>query len=146
MLLALKKNGGVVGVNFYSAFLSRKDVTEATQHISQSNRLTPAETGPSLDAYALRYYAQSGYGRPKIGNATLEDAVACVDHIARLIGVDHVGIGADFDGIPSVPRGLEDVSKLSDLRVALKRKGYSNEEVLKIMGGNFMRVLHASEN
>jgi membrane dipeptidase len=55
-------------------------------------------------------------------------------------GIDHVGIGADFDGITSVPQGLEDVSKMPALRQALVKAGYSEPDIRKIMGGNFLRV------
>jgi membrane dipeptidase len=66
---------------------------------------------------------------------------ACINHIVRLIGVDHVGIGSDFDGIPIVPQGLEDVSKMPALTAALMHRGYSESDVRKIMGENFMRVI-----
>lgn len=145
MLLALKKNGGVVGVNFYSAFLNAKDAAEATQHISQANQLAPTGTGADLDHYAEQHYLESGWGQPKTGNASVDDAVACIDHVAKLIGVDHVGIGADFDGVPSVPKGLEDISRFPEIRAALAHRGYSETDVAKIMGGNFMRVLRDVE-
>ena len=64
-----------------------------------------------------------------------------IDHAVKIAGVDHVGIGSDFDGINSVPAGLEDVSKMPDLTAALLRRGYSESEVRKILGGNFLRVL-----
>lgn len=141
MLVALGKNGGVVGVNFYSAFLSQQDAAEGIKRISKSNTIAPTETGAALDAYAIKAHVETGDIRPRVGYAKLDDAIACIDHIARLIGVDHVGIGSDFDGIPIVPQGLEDVSKMPALAAALMRKGYSESDVRKIMGGNFMRVI-----
>ena len=76
-----------------------------------------------------------------MGNATVEDAAECIDHIAKVAGIEHVGLGSDFDGIPSVPSGLEDVSKMPNLTAALLKRGYSEKEIQKIMGGNFLRVI-----
>ena len=78
----------------------------------------------------------------RVANATVEDAAKCIDHIVKVAGIDHVGIGSDFDGISgSVARGLEDVSKMSNLTAALLKRGYSEQDIQKIMGGNFLRVV-----
>ncbi|ROT43136.1 hypothetical protein SODALDRAFT_327306 [Sodiomyces alkalinus F11] len=73
-------------------------------------------------------------------NATLAQVVRHILHIGNLIGFDHVGIGSDFDGIPTTPVGLEDVSKIPDLVVELLRQGVSGEDAAKIVGGNLLRV------
>lgn len=73
-------------------------------------------------------------------NSTLAHAARHILHIGNLIGYDHVGIGTDFDGIPSVPVGLEDVSKYPDLIAELLRQGVSNEDAAKVAGGNVLRV------
>ena len=66
------------------------------------------------------------------------------NHIAKIAGVDHVGIGSDFDGVPVVPRGLEDdVSKIPNLTAACSHEAYSDDGIKKIMGGNFLRVIRA---
>ncbi|MBV9624627.1 MAG: membrane dipeptidase, partial [Acidobacteria bacterium] len=65
----------------------------------------------------------------------------CIDHAVKLAGIDHVGIGSDFDGITSVPQGLEDVSKVPNLTSALLKRGYSEGDIKKIMGANFLRVI-----
>ena len=75
--------------------------------------------------------------------ATLEDAVAHIDHVVKVAGVDHVGIGSDFDGISSVPAGLEDMSKMPHLTAALFKRGYKEADLKKILGGNHLRVLRA---
>jgi len=75
--------------------------------------------------------------------ASLEDAAAHIDHAVKIAGVDHVGIGSDWDGINMVPSGLEDVSKMPALTTALLERGFSEEDVRKILGGNFLRVLRA---
>ena len=71
----------------------------------------------------------------------MNDAADCVDHMVKVAGIDHVGIGSDFDGISMVPQGLEDVSKMPNLTAALLKRGYSEQDIQKIMGGNFLRVI-----
>ncbi|HEY7351691.1 MAG TPA: dipeptidase [Terriglobales bacterium] len=140
MLRALAKNGGVVGVNFAASFLNQQDAAELQQTASSTNALQPTETGAALDAFAAKEYFEDK-GEYKVGHATVEDAAACVDHIVKVAGIDHVGIGSDFDGISLVPQGLEDVSKMPNLTAALLKRGYSENDIKKIMGGNFLRVI-----
>ena len=141
MFRALAKNGGVVGVNFGASFLNQKDAEELKQRIAKHNDVQVDLTGADLDAYAAKEHAGSGEIRPTTGAATVEDAAECIDHIAKIAGVDHVGIGSDFDGVPSVPVGLEDVSKMPALTLALMKRGYKETDIQKIMGGNFLRVV-----
>jgi membrane dipeptidase len=75
------------------------------------------------------------------GYATIDDAVAHIDHAVKIAGIDHVGIGSDFDGISTPPNGLEDISKMPALAAALRKKGYSEQDVRKILGLNTLRVL-----
>ena len=78
-------------------------------------------------------------------NATLSHVVDHIDHIRKIAGIDHIGIGGDFDGITTVPRGLEDVSKYPALTAELLRRGYSDGEVGQILGGNILRAWRAAE-
>ncbi len=141
MLRALAKNGGVVGVNLGAAFLNQKDAEELKQAISHENALEPNLAGAELDQFAAKEGAESGESHPHLGNATVEDAAECIDHIVKVAGIEHVGIGSDFDGTEIVPRGLEDVSKMPNLTEALLKRGYSEGDIKKIMGGNFLRVV-----
>lgn len=141
MLRALAKNGGVVGVNFSASFLNQEDAEDLKKFVSQENAMEPNLTGAALDEYAAKEDAESGIGHPRVGNATVEDAARCIDHVVKVAGIDHVGIGSDFDGIPMVPRGLEDVSKMPNLTAALLKRGYSEQDIRKIMGENFLRVI-----
>lgn len=75
----------------------------------------------------------------------MEDAAECIDHIAKVARIDHVGIGTDFDGIKTVPIGLEDDSTMPALIDALLRRGYKQQGIQKIMGGNFLRVVKEVE-
>ena len=79
-------------------------------------------------------------------HATLSDVADHIDHIREMAGIDHIGIGADFDGITSVPIGLEDVSAYPSLPAELIRREYDDEDILKILGGNVLRVMRLVEN
>jgi len=140
MLRALAKNGGVVGVNFGGAFLNVEDAEELKKAIASSTAEVNL-TGAALDAYAAKEQISGPESQIKVGHATVEDAAACVDHIIMVAGIDHVGIGSDFDGIGTVPKGLEDVSKMPNLTAALMKRGYTEADIQKIMGGNFLRVI-----
>jgi membrane dipeptidase len=141
MLRALAKNGGVVGINFGASFLNQNDAEELKLDIAKRNQLEPNLTGTALDQFAAREHAESGEVHAKTGHATVEDAAECIDHIVKVAGIDHVGIGSDFDGVPSVPQGLEDVSKMPALTAALLKRGYTEADIRKIMGENTLRVI-----
>ena len=140
MLRALARNGGVVGVNFSASFLNQQDAEELKKSISSENALEPNLTGAELDEFAAKEYFKDK-AAIHVGKATVEDAAECIDHVVKVAGIDHVGIGSDFDGVTSVPRGLEDVSKMPNLTAALLKRGYSEKDIRRIMGGNFLRVL-----
>jgi len=123
MIVAMAKKGGVVQINFSSAFLSQK----------------------SADADRLAEAAKSGKDMPALPPAGLEDAVAHIRHVVKIAGIEAVGIGSDFDGVKSVPTGLEDVSKFPNLTRALLEEGYSASDIRKIYGGNTLRVMRAVE-
>jgi membrane dipeptidase len=141
MLRALAKNGGVVGVNFYAAYVNEQDADGARKLVANTNAVDTKLRGAALDAFAIQQNVANGWAHPSVGHATINDVVTCIDHAVKVAGIDHVGIGSDFDGIPSVPHGLEDVSKMPALWALLKRRGYSETDIHKIMGGNFMRVI-----
>ncbi|MCZ6507713.1 MAG: membrane dipeptidase, partial [Acidobacteria bacterium] len=77
--------------------------------------------------------------------ATLNDVADHVDHLRKIAGIDHVGIGSDFDGITTVPLGLEDVSKMPDLLVELLERGYTEGDLEKVSGLNLLRVMRRNE-
>ena len=80
----------------------------------------------------------------KLPHVSWEKIVEHIDHVVKLVGVDHVGLGSDFDGA-DMPDGLEDCSKLPNLTEALLRKGYSGDDIRKILGGNTLRVMEQTE-
>jgi membrane dipeptidase len=142
---ALAARGGVVQINFGSGFLTPEANAwsrAAWQAEEEFVRRTNAKEGTAeLDDFRARYREEHPFPR-----ATLDDVVAHIDHVVRLAGVDHVGFGSDFDGVgPTLPVGLEDVSKYPNLLGELRARGYSDEDVAKIAGGNLMRVWRDAE-
>jgi membrane dipeptidase len=140
MIKTLAKNGGVIGINFGAGFLSQKEVEAARRNFAARAAVDPGLTGRALDEFATKDYLDT-YSTMKPNLATIRDAVAHIDHVVKLVGVDHVGIGSDWDGISSVPAGLEDVAKMPLLTAALLERGYSEQDAKKILSGNFLRVM-----
>jgi len=141
MLRALAKNGGVVGINFYPGFISEKASQASRQHIAAQASALPPQNAKALDEYAANEHFKDLAASGKHGDATLEDALNHIDHAVKVAGIDHVGIGSDWDGIDKVPAGLEDVSKMPAVTAGLLKRGYSEQDIKKIMGGNFLRVM-----
>jgi membrane dipeptidase len=137
---ALARNGGVMGINFGAGFVNGRDGAALRQRIGQAVATDPRLFGRALDQFAAADYLKE-YSQMRPALATLDDVVKHVVHAVEIAGVDHVGIGSDWDGINTVPRGLEDVSKMPALTAALLEHGFSEKDVRKILGGNFLRVL-----
>ena len=138
MLRALAKNGGVVGINFGEGFISPKDAAKLRASIASMSE-APEMTGKKLDDYAADEYRRDL--APFKAAATIDDVVAQIDHAVKVAGIDHVGIGSDFDGITGPPQGLEDISKMPVLVAALLKHGYSERDLKKILGENYLRVI-----
>jgi len=147
MLRAVQKNHGVVMVNFYPVFLSQK-VRDAAKRrddmlkpqIAELKVKDPSE-GDVFDAGMDELYKANPL--PKIPYTLIVDHI---DHIAKVAGVDSVGIGSDFDGIPDTPSGMEHIGKIPSIRAELKHRGYSDADIRKIMGENLMRVFGEVEH
>ena len=141
-LLALEKNNGVVFVNFYPAYI---DST-----FSEKGKKIRQDFQPKLDSLAgifepesnELWYAENALLEPSLSAAApdLDDVIDHIDYIADLIGVDHVGLGADWDGVEVLPVGIENIAKLPSLTKKLIERGYSQRDIRKILGGNFKRV------
>jgi membrane dipeptidase len=135
----------VIHMNFYSGFIDsnyQKRLTDFnTRHRAEldSVKLLKWADWEIEEWMAKKYPAEAEALRPPL--SMLLDHI---DHIVRLIGVDHVGIGSDFDGISSSPQGLDDVTDMPLLTKALLDRGYSKRDVKKILGGNFIRVFVAN--
>jgi membrane dipeptidase len=140
MLKALAKNGGVIGINFGEGFLNPQDAELLRRAVNSISFNVPELTGKALDDYAAEEFKRDT-APAKTVFATIDDAVAHIDHAVKVAGIDHVGIGSDFDGITGPPKGLEDISKMTYLVAALLKKGYTDDQVKKIMGANTLRVI-----
>ena len=144
-LKALAKNGGVVFVNFYSGFVDstydRKEGKFLRAHRAEMDSLFKIYHDNDLASIRLNviHKAESDLIRPP-----LSMLIKHIDYMVRLIGVEHVGIGSDFDGAESYPLGLDSVSDYPKIAVELKKIGYSQSDIDKIFGGNFMRVFAAN--
>jgi membrane dipeptidase len=132
-------NGGIVMVNFNPGFVSEAVRVFEDSMEAHARALRAAGRDAAVVADSLRVWAARA---PK---ATLAQVADHIDHIRAVAGVDHVGIGSDFDGITEVPVGLEDVSKFPDLIAELLRRGWSEQDVRKVAGLNVLRVLRATE-
>ncbi len=142
ILQLLPKNGGVVMVTFVPGFLSPKVAAWQKLQDAESARLTKQFPG---DAAAVTRGVNEWTAAHPAPRATLSDAADHIDHIRQVAGIDHIGIGSDFDGITMVPEGLEDVSKYPALVAELLRRGYKDEDVKKILGENVLRVMREAE-
>jgi membrane dipeptidase len=142
ILVRLKKNGGVVMVPFVTSFVSRA-VKEQDDSLSRLNAEALAKyPNDSAARAAMVQQWKSGHPRP---TATLAQVADHIEHIRQVAGVDHVGIGSDFDGIEETIVGLEDVSKYPDLFAELARRGWSDDDLRKLAGENLLRVIRHAE-
>ncbi|MEO5890327.1 MAG: dipeptidase [Ferruginibacter sp.] len=145
-LRAIGKNGGVVFVNFYSGFLdstyeNKRDLF-LKQHAAALDSLSKLSGDIDLAIMNLftMYQQESDALRPP-----LSSLINNLDYIVKMIGIDHVGIGADYDGAESFPLQMNDVSCYPLIAAELKKIGYSDSDIKKIASGNFMRVLKVNE-
>jgi membrane dipeptidase len=144
-ILAVGKNGGVINLNFYSAFVdstfSKKDAAFRTRHKAELDSLL--NTGIQRE-YAQVWLAEKYAAESEANKPSLEQLMQHFDHIVKLIGIDHVGIGSDFDGIDSAPKELKTVLDYPKFTQALIARGYSKKDIKKVLGGNFLRVYRAN--
>ena len=136
------KNGGVVMVTFVPGFISQ-DVADYSQKVTAQQQALRAQF-PNNEAYV-----SAGLERWRVENpeprATLWQVADHIDHIRKVAGIDHIGLGGDFDGITTVVEGLEDVSKYPALTAELLKRGYTDQDIKKILGLNILRVMRQAE-
>lgn len=140
MLRAVAKNGGVVMVNFYNGFVDPRKAGNALRERSLQAELN--QKYPN-DAQRVQEELRRWREANNPGKTTLSMLVDHFDHIIKVAGIDHVGIGADFDGIPldGAPEGMEDVSKMMNLTLELMKRGYTDADIKKVLGENLLRVM-----
>ncbi|MBK9380052.1 MAG: dipeptidase [Chitinophagaceae bacterium] len=144
---AVAKNGGVICINFYSGFISKKfDERQSflNREIKDSmQRVFFADSGSDSSVMKTKWktYYDSAMNEVRTDLAQLVDHI---DYIVKLVGDSYVGIGSDYDGVSSVPVGMEDVTTYPKITDELQRRGYSNRSIKKILGGNVLRVMKAN--
>jgi len=143
---AVAKNGGVIHLNFYSGFLdpafeARSDAF-TTKHKAEMDSLLKLNPEPYfMQVYLFEKYPDEVKGlRPPM--SLLLDHL---DYIVKMVGVDYVGMGSDFDGVNSLPAGLDGVEDFPKITEELVKRGYSRKDIRKILGGNLLRVFKANE-
>lgn len=143
---AIAKNGGVIQVNFNPGFIDstfdKKESAFFEEHSVEKDSLMKAGIGDfyTLDYIYNKYSSEANAIRPPL--ALLIDHI---DYIVKLVGIDYVGLGSDFDGINLTPQQLDDVTDYPLITKALVERGYSKKDINKVLGGNFLRVLKANE-
>lgn len=143
MLRALADNGGVIQINFYPVFLDSafgrvledSGIMERGESIEARFIADPSDPVRRAAWYAVQDELQA------LPRPSYKKIVDHIDHAVSIAGIDHVGIGSDFDGIEVTPSGMEDVSCIGKIFEEMKSRGYSSSEIEKVAGGNFMRVL-----
>jgi membrane dipeptidase len=133
ILERMPKNGGVIMVNFYSGFV----VPQYARKINAVRKELRAKYPDPKDyARAMDEWSKAN----KLPRGTIADVADHVDHLVKVAGIDHVGIGSDFDGINAWPVGLDDVSSYPRLTEELLKRNYSEADIHKILGGNILRA------
>jgi membrane dipeptidase len=152
MLRAMTNNGGVVMVNFYSAFIDEnyRKASSDPEKIKQRDAEVEAykKAHPHPDGSPVTYDETAAIEKKwaaQFPRPPLKSLIDHIDHVAKVAGIDHVGLGSDFDGVTSLPEGIDSVADLPKITQALYQRGYTREQILKILGGNFMRVMHEVE-
>jgi membrane dipeptidase len=147
VLRLLAANGGIVMVNFYPGYVSEaRRRWEADRSAEQARYDSPPFGGlyigqPERAEVALAEWERA-HPRPEV---TISDVADHIEHVRAVAGVDYIGLGSDFDGIPEAPRGLDGVDKYPALLQELARRGWSDADLAKVAGGNLLRVLTRAE-
>jgi len=141
MLKALAKNGGVIGIVTVLQYVTQ-EYRDARRELRKISRpyLIKAPEPDDLELAIAVSHLRAGQDWPDENLPTVEDVIDHIDHAAKIAGVDHVGIGADMYPRTPAPIGLKDVTEYINITKGLKKRGYSEEDIKKILGGNFLRV------
>ncbi len=146
LLRRIAKNGGVVMVNFYPSFIDQRHL--------DADRARDERLKPQLDALGDRYKndpkrlaeeQKKLYDANPLPPVPLSVLIDHIVHIAKIAGIDHVGLGSDFDGVPSLPVGMEDIAQLPNITYELLKRGYTEKDIRKVLGENFLRVFAEAE-
>src|SRR5207253_2067059 len=142
VLKLIKANNGVVMVNFYSGFITPEGARAGKELFAAYNRLQNKYADDSAELRAAMAVYRKEHPFPA---GSVHHVVDHIEHIIKVAGIDHVGLGSDYDGINAVPKQLEDVSCYPYITQELLNRGYHKEEIHKILGGNLLRVFRQVE-
>ena len=147
LIRRIARGGGVVMINFYPAFLDQR---YRDQERARAEKLKPQDealkTQFKNDTNAYNEALRKLYNQNPVFVPDYSRIVDHIDHVRDLVGIDYVGIGSDFDGIPLLPKGMNGVEDLSLVTYEMLRRGYSEKDILKVLGENFLRVFQQVES
>jgi membrane dipeptidase len=149
MLKAIAKNGGVVMVNYYPGFVddNYRNASNAQRGEMQKAEASIADKikDPNPAAYYYAYTKVTREYAAKLQRPPMKSLIDHIDHIAKIAGIDHVGLGSDFDGVPVLPQEIDSAADLPKITQALLDRGYKADDIKKILGGNLLRVFRDVE-
>jgi len=154
MLRAVTKNGGVVQVNFNCGFIARDPEYNSKVKAFQQAHADLVKKGEDLQRQLEQDHSPETKAKldqvmttikAALPRPPLSDLIDHIDHVAKVAGIDHVGIGSDFDGIPCTPQGIDSVEDLPKITEALVDRGYTEQQIHKILGENLLRVFRQVE-
>jgi membrane dipeptidase len=150
MIKDLAAKGGVIQINYEKSFLDQAykeafDKAAGGVVAALSEAIKPCNGDPECTNKAREKLERELMAKANLPPVSWEKIIEHIDHVVKLVGPDHVGLGSDFDGA-SMPDGMDDCSKLPKITEALLRKGYSEEDIRKILGGNLLRVMDQAES
>lgn len=137
MIRRLAAKGGVIQINFGSIFINATTNREFVKLREEVRQYVEAH---NLQGEEKTNYTRQQFEQAKFSKAYVSEVAEHIDYVVKLVGIDHVGLGSDFDGVEQVPEGLEDVSGYPNLLYELLKRGYSEEDLKKICAENFLRV------
>jgi len=149
MIKALAAKGGVIQINYEKSFIDQayKDAYDKASGgvvAAMNNATKDCGTDQECVERKVTELQKNMESSGQLPPVSWERIIEHIDHVVKLVGADHVGLGSDFDGA-TMPTGMEDCTKLPKITEALMRKGYSDDDLRKILGGNLLRVMEATE-
>ncbi|MFA5325526.1 MAG: dipeptidase [Bacteroidales bacterium] len=141
MIIDLAANGGVIQINFYPAFLDQEYATGFWDLADRFDEADKAWMKDQNNVELQNKLKEATNAMNALPSPSYKKIVDHIDHVVKLVGAKHVGIGSDFDGIEVCPKGLEDITMMPKIIIELRKRGYKEYEINQIVGGNFLRVM-----
>lgn len=143
VLKQTKENGGIVMINFYNAYVHPADAERSREYYALKSDLEKQypDDQERVDSELKKWIV----GNASTSPCTVHDVIDHIDHVTKLVGVEHVGLGSDFDGVPRLPKQLDDVAAYPVITQGLLDRGYSEVDIRKVLGENLIRVFGEAE-